>query len=292
MADKLNLHPKYRDDIDGLRALAVIAVILYHLGFSFIPGGFTGVDIFFVISGFLITQTIQKDIQNNKFTISYFYVKRIRRIVPALFVITLVTIFFSLLILPAYELKEFSLSVISVSTFTSNLFFWQNTDYFSVASELKPLLHTWSLGIEEQFYILFPIFMLLTKNLTYKKIIFWIFLFLLISFILSASPLGTNHIAANFFLPVTRFWELFMGSALAVGIKYISNNRKTLNNFIALIGLLLILFPMVVLNQSSIFPGINALYPVLGATLMIYTGAQSRTYISSFLSNQYIRDIG
>ena len=282
----------YRKDIDGLRAIAVLAVIFYHLDFSFVPGGFIGVDIFFVISGFLITQTILNDIQKKTFTISHFYVKRIHRILPALFVITLVTIFFSLLILPVNELKEFAMSIISVSTFTSNIFFWRHADYFSVAAELKPLLHTWSLGIEEQFYVLFPIFMLLTKNLTYKKIIFWLFLFLIVSFILSASPLATDHIRANFFLPVTRFWELLMGSILAVSIKYISNNNKTLNNIIALIGLLLLLIPVELLDYSSIFPGLNALYPVLGATLIIYSGTRNDTYVSSFLSNKYIRYIG
>ncbi|NOQ63820.1 MAG: acyltransferase family protein [Methyloprofundus sp.] len=282
----------YRKDIDGLRAIAVLAVILYHLDFTFTPGGFIGVDIFFVISGFLITQTIQKDIQENKFTISHFYVKRIRRIIPALFVTTLVTIFFSLLILPINELTEFALSVVSVATFTSNIFFWKHVDYFSVAAELKPLLHTWSLGIEEQFYILFPIFMWLTKKISHKKIILLILLFLLISFTLSASLLASGYITENFFLPITRFWEIFMGSALALSIKYISHNNKVINNFTAFIGLLLILFPMLVLNQNNIFSGMNGLYSVLGATLIIYTGAQNRTYVSSFLSNKYLQYIG
>ena len=282
----------YRNDIDGLRAIAVMAVILYHLDFTFVPGGFIGVDIFFVISGFLITQTIQKDILANKFTITHFYVKRIRRIVPALFVTTFVTILFALLILPINELKEFSLSLLSVSTFTSNIFFWRNLDYFSVAAELKPLLHTWSLGIEEQFYIIFPIFMLWTKNLTYIKILFWVLIFLFLSFALSVSPLGVDHPSANFYLPVTRFWELFMGAALALSIKYISNNSKYLNNFLALIGLLLILLPMVLLDQHSIFPGMNAFYPVAGATLIIYSGSGYKTFVSFFLSNKYIGYIG
>ena len=282
----------YRNDIDGLRAIAVLAVIFYHLGFTFIPGGFVGVDIFFVISGFLITQTIQKDIDENRFTITHFYVKRIRRILPALFVITSTTIFFSLLILPLNEIHEFSKSIVSVSTFTSNIFFWRYTDYFSVAAELKPLLHTWSLGIEEQFYILFPIFMLVTHKIIDKKILFWIFLFLLVSFLVSVSPLGMNHPVANFFLPITRFWELFMGSALAVGMKYINSGNKTINNFSAFLGLLLILLPMILLDQNSTFPGINALFPVLGASLIIYSASEKRTFLSSFLSNKYVRYIG
>lgn len=282
----------YRKDIDGLRAIAVIAVILFHLDFTFISGGFIGVDIFFVISGFLITQTIQKDILANKFTIRHFYVKRIRRIIPALFVTTFVTILFSFYILPVYELKEFSMSVLSVSTFTSNIFFWRHIDYFSVAAELKPLLHTWSLGIEEQFYILFPIFMLLTKKLTYKKILYWILIFLFLSFALSVSPLAVDHPKSNFFLPMTRFWELFMGSTLALSIKYISTNSRYLNNLLAMIGLLLILLPMALLDQHSTFPGMNAFYPVAGATLLIYSGTGDRTFVSFFFSNQYIRYIG
>jgi len=281
----------YRKDIDGLRALAVLAVIFYHLDFFFVPGGFIGVDIFFVISGFLITQTIQQDIQEKKFTITHFYIKRIRRIVPALFFITMIVILFSFFFLPKNELNEFLWSVVSVSTFTSNIFFWQHSDYFFVTSELKPLLHTWSLGIEEQFYIFFPVFMLLSYKLSNKKILLLLSIFLLSSFILSASPMATNHLNANFFLPFTRFWELLIGSLLALVIKY-NNCNKTINNFISLVGLLLIFISIVTLDSNSVFPGINALYPVLGAVLIIYSAASTTTYLSNILSIKYIRYIG
>ncbi len=281
----------YRKDIDGLRALAVIAVILSHLGFSFFSGGFIGVDIFFVISGYLITQTIQQDIQDKKFTISHFYIKRIRRIIPALFVVVTTTTLVSLFILPIYELKEFALSIVSVATFTSNIFFWFNSDYFSVASEIKPLLHTWSLGIEEQFYIVFPVFMLLTQKLIRKKVIYWILFFFMISFLLSVSSFGTNNPTTNFFLPMTRFWELLAGTILALSIKYIDYTNNFFNTILSFIGLILILFPMVLLDKYSTFPGINAFYPVLGAVLILYTGRKT-TYLALALSIPPIRYIG
>ena len=283
----------YRQDIDGLRAFAVLAVILYHLGVPFVTGGFIGVDIFFVISGFLITRTIQNDIAKGRFTIAYFYLKRIRRIVPALFVVTLSTMLFALFILPLSEMKEFAKSVVSVATFTSNLFFWLHSDYFSVAAELKPMLHTWSLGIEEQFYILFPIFMLVTVGVSDKKIIRWVVFFLLLSLLLSLSPFGVEHPTANFYLPITRFWELLVGVLLSLSMRFIHNENRVVNELLAFFGVLLIILPIFLLNQHSTFPGVNALYPVLGAALVIYTGrSRHQTLVSSFLSNTSVRYIG
>jgi peptidoglycan/LPS O-acetylase OafA/YrhL len=287
---------KYREDIDGLRAIAVLAVIFYHLDFPFISGGFVGVDIFFVISGFLITQTIYGDLDRDRFTISRFYIKRIRRIIPVLFFTTTITTIIATVLLPIDELEEFALSLFSVSIFSSNIFFWQNIDYFAVSAELKPLLHTWSLGIEEQFYILFPLFILWTRKLSYKLVIFWIALFMVISFIISASPIGVSHLQANFFLPITRFWELFIGVVLAMIIRdsrfKIEECCQNLNNALASIGLLLIIVPMFLLNHNSIFPATNALYPVIGSVLIIYSAHYSRTWLSDFLSHKVIRYMG
>lgn len=278
----------YRKDIDGLRAIAVIAVILYHLDFYLVPGGFLGVDIFFVISGYLITQSIRADIHGNKFTIANFYIKRIRRIIPALFFIVLATIILSLYILPKSELDEFAKSVISVGTFTSNIFFWRHIDYFSVAAELKPLLHTWSLGIEEQYYIVFPIFMLLTKNSPDKQIKFWITILLVASFIVHVSPIGTNHPAANFYLPYTRFWELLIGSLLALSVNNIRFS-KAYTNAISLLGLTFILFSIA---YDTGFPGTNALFATIGTALVIYAGNGQINFLTIALSNNYIRYIG
>jgi len=282
----------YYSAIDGLRAIAVISVILYHLDFSIISGGYVGVDIFFVISGFLITQSIREDIKKQNFSIYNFYIKRIRRIVPALFFVVLITTIFSFFILPINELIEFSKSVFSVSSFSSNIFFWRHLDYFSAASELKPLLHTWSLGIEEQFYIIFPVFMLVTSNVKEKLIIFWIIIILILSFLISVSPLGIEHPGANFFLPVTRFWELLVGSLLAFLIRYSIDKNKILNNFISIFGLILVISSIVFLTKNSVFPGVNALATVFGTALIIFTSNGGSSFLSVVLSNKYIRYIG
>ncbi|MCK5854336.1 MAG: acyltransferase [Sulfurovaceae bacterium] len=285
---------KYRKDIDGLRAIAVLAVLFYHLGFSFISGGFIGVDIFFVISGFLITQSIQNDLKDNIFTIKHFYIKRIRRIVPLLFVTTMVTMVVALFVLPIEDLKEFALSVTSVSLFGSNIFFWQHIDYFSVSAELKPLLHTWSLGIEEQFYIFFPLFMMWTATWRSKKVFIATAIFTFLSFALCASPFGASHIQANFFLPITRFWELFMGVLLALFLSRNSEikSNKTLDNILALLGLGFIISPLLLLDYNSIFPGINALYPVVGSVLIIYSGNRGESFLVAILSHKIVRYIG
>ena len=292
---------RYREDIDGLRAIAVLSVILYHLGFSFISGGFIGVDIFFVISGFLITQSIQNDLNSSIFTIRRFYIKRIRRIIPVLFVTTIATMLVAPFILPIEALKEFALSVTSVSLFSSNIFFWQHIDYFSVSAELKPLLHTWSLGIEEQFYIFFPLFMIWTATWRNKRVFIATAIFTLLSFSLCVSPVGVSHIQANFFLPITRFWELFMGVLLALFLsrktsssesEALAPNRTKLDNILALLGLGFIIAPLLLLDYNSIFPGINALYPVVGSALIIYSGHRGESFLVSILSNSIVRYIG
>jgi len=285
---------RYRKDIDGLRAIAILAVLFYHLGFSVISGGFIGVDIFFVISGFLITQSIQNDLNNNIFTIKHFYIKRIRRIVPVLFVTTIITMIVAIFILPIEALKEFALSVTSVSFFGSNIFFWQHIDYFSVSAELKPLLHTWSLGIEEQFYIFFPLFMMWTATWRSKKVFIVTVIFSFLSFALSASSFGLSHSQANFFLPITRFWELFMGVLLAL---FLSQKRemkrsKILDDVLALLGLGFIIAPLLLLDYNSVFPGINALYPVVGSALIIYSGERGESFLVPILSHKVVRYIG
>jgi len=284
----------YRKDIDGLRAIAVLSVIFYHLGFPFISGGFIGVDIFFVISGFLITQSIQHDLKRDVFTIKNFYIKRIRRIIPVLFLVTMTTLIASFFILGIEELKEFALSLISVSIFSANIFFWQNIDYFSVSAELKPLLHTWSLGIEEQFYIFFPLFMMWTATWRSKKVFIGTAIFTLLSFALCLSPFGASHIQANFFLPITRFWELFMGVLLALFLSRDSdvNYNHKIDNILALLGLGFIVAPLLLLDYNSLFPSINAFYPVLGAVLIIHSGYRGESFLVPILSNIIVRYIG
>jgi len=152
---------RYRPEIDGLRALAIIPVILFHAGFETFKGGFVGVDVFFVISGYLITGLILDEIKQGSFSIVRFYERRIRRILPALFFVCLVCIPFAWLWMLPSEFRDFSKSLAAVSLFVSNFYFWNKSGYFEAATELKPLLHTWSLAVEEQFYILFPLLLLL-----------------------------------------------------------------------------------------------------------------------------------
>jgi len=152
-------HMKYRPEIDGLRAVAVIPVILFHAGFDHLSGGFLGVDVFFVISGYLITTIILSEKDEGRFSLLNFYERRARRILPALFFIMLISLPFAWLWLLPSDHKDFSQSLVSVPLFSSNILFWLETGYFDAAAEMKPLLHTWSLAVEEQYYILFPLFL-------------------------------------------------------------------------------------------------------------------------------------
>ena len=160
----------YKPQIDGLRALAVLPVIFFHAGFKSFEGGFVGVDIFFVISGYLITKLILEDLYNNKFNLGNFYLRRARRLLPALFFVILTTIPFSIFLMSNDQLIYYSKQIFSVIFFISNFFFWKNSGYFDPESDLQPLLHTWSLAVEEQFYIFFPIFLILIFKYFKKKI--------------------------------------------------------------------------------------------------------------------------
>ena len=161
----------YKPQIDGLRAFAVLPVIFFHADFNYFEGGFVGVDIFFVISGYLITNIIIKDLSEKKFNLKNFYLRRARRILPILLFITIISLFASLILMTDEQLKFFSKQVFSVVLFFSNFFFWKNSNYFDPNSEIQPLLHTWSLGVEEQFYILFPLFLILVWTFFKKKLI-------------------------------------------------------------------------------------------------------------------------
>ena len=193
----------YRPEIDGLRAIAILLVIFYHAELTIFEdnifhSGFIGVDIFFVISGYLITNIIISDLYKNKFNLSNFYIRRSRRILPVLFFVTLTSITASIFFMSVEEIKFFSRQTISVVLFLSNFFFWKNTGYFDPNSELQPLLHTWSLGVEEQFYIFFPIFLILIWNFYKKKLVLTLFLISFFSLILC--QLGGN------FKIINRLW--------------------------------------------------------------------------------------
>ena len=259
----------YRPDIDGLRALAVIGVILFHADLG-LGGGFVGVDVFFVISGFLITSLILKDIKSNQFSLLGFWERRARRIFPALYVVTITTIGLSYLFLLPKDFEILGGSVIGLSFFSSNIFFLKNTNsYFSGSAEQMPLLHTWSLSLEEQFYIIVPIvFLLLFKWRQFDKL-FWVLsagalLSLLISIV------GTIHYeSASFYLLPTRAWELGAGSIIATSRPIKSYRLRTI---FSVLGILSILFSFIFYDRSSSFPGLSAVPPVLGAALIIWSG--------------------
>lgn len=278
----------YRREIDGLRTLAVLPVIFFHAGFQIFSGGFVGVDIFFVISGYLITSTILAEKQAGKFSLVSFYERRARRILPALFFVMLVCLPFARLWLLPDEMKAFSQSLVAVSTFSSNILFLRESGYFDTAAELKPLLHTWSLSVEEQYYLLFPIFLLVTWKLSNRLVIGMLFVIAVIS--LSAAQWGSiNQPAAAFYLLPTRGWELLIGAFLA--FYFIAKERnntevgKTFSQTVSLIGFLLINYAIFSFDKSTPFPSIYTLIPTLGSALIILF-ASPQTLVGRLLGSR------
>ncbi|GEM_PF-596824 len=260
---------QYRADIDGLRALAVLGVVLFHGGVSALSGGFIGVDIFFVISGFLITTIIDKDIGLNRFSYKNFWIKRIRRIFPAsLFCFVLAFIYFSFVLTP-HDYALFGKSLVSLGLFSSNIFFWRQSGYFSDNSELLPLLHTWSLSIEEQFYLFLPITIILLSYF-FKKHRDIIFGLLTLSSFVACIILTDIRPSGSFYLLPTRAWELGIGSLVAFYLrerKVSSNGPTSLALTFLSIGLMVI--PMFTFDKTTVFPGSMAMLPVSGAALFI-----------------------
>lgn len=287
---------KYRREIDGLRAVAVIPVIFFHAGFKAFEGGFVGVDVFFVISGYLITTIILSDMNNNKFSIVTFYERRARRILPALFFVMLCCLPFAWLWLLPNHLKDFSQSLTAISVFSSNILFWQESGYFGTASELKPLLHTWSLAVEEQYYVLFPLVLMALWKLRIR----WIFGSLIVVGVISlvASQWGAYHYpSATFFLLHTRGWELVIGALIAVyffykkeHVDFITSRKKT-SDFFGFVGLVLIFYSIFAFDKSTPFPSLYALIPTIGAGLIIIFST-SETKVGRFLGIKPIAGIG
>ena len=278
---------KYRSEIDGLRALAVVPVIFFHAGWSMFSGGYVGVDVFFVISGYLITSIISSDIDQGNFSFLKFYERRARRILPALFAVMFFCIPFSYFFMLPSQLKDFSQSLIAVVFFASNVLFFRESGYFGAVAEEKPLLHTWSLSVEEQFYVVFPLLLLLIWRLGEKKAIFVIAAIALFSFASSEYALERNEMAA-FFLSPFRFWELLAGSLAALAIrKYQPEGDGT----ISLLGLGLIFGPVFVFDETTPFPGTMAILPVLGSLLIILF-CSNATFVGRVLSNKLMVGLG
>lgn len=282
----------YRPDIDGLRALAVVPVVLYHLGFGLFPGGYVGVDVFFVISGYLITGIIQREIDAGQFSIITFYERRARRILPALFATLAVTSIVSTFILMPDELRDLGYSLIGVVTFCSNILFWKQTDYFAGPVEFKPLIHTWSLAVEEQFYIIFPIFLMLIARFYGRRYVRSTLILAIISFALSVIALDYDP-TGNYYLLPTRAWELMIGSLLAYR-RATPMTTPYIRECGAAVGFALIIGSALLLTEQSPFPGYNALWPCIGAALIIATGegSQAPTFVARLLGSLPFRGVG
>lgn len=272
----------YRADIDGLRAVAVLSVLAYHAVSRYFPGGYIGVDVFFVISGYLITGIIMREIEKNEFSLARFYERRIRRIYPALFAMLFFTIVATSILYDAYVFKDFSESVLATTFFFSNIYFWMQTGYFEGDALLKPLLHTWSLAVEEQYYIVFPLLMAILARYFKPKILQILIGIAAISFLGSIYVVGNNPSDA-FYLPHLRAWELLVGSILALNpVSSISNS--ILRNMLSMTGLGMIVIPVFMYSPETPFPGVAAAIPVLGTAFIIYSGIGEAILVNKLLS--------
>ncbi|NHQ74693.1 acyltransferase [Roseovarius gahaiensis] len=260
---------KYRAEIDGLRAVAVVPVILFHAGFEVFGGGYIGVDVFFVISGYLITSIILTEMNEGRFSLLNFYERRARRILPALFFVVLCCLPVAWFTLFPTDMKDFAQSLIAVATFSSNFLFWSESGYFDTAAEIKPLLHTWSLAVEEQYYIIFPVFLMLAWRWgtgRIVKILIGVFVFSL----LLAHWAAYQEPEAGFFLLPARAWELLAGAFIAFYVdKRTVAVRPALANALSALGLVAIAFAIFAYDSGTPFPSFYAVVPVAGVVAVI-----------------------
>ncbi|MXO49355.1 acyltransferase family protein [Erythrobacter vulgaris] len=265
----------YRRDIDGLRALAVVPVVLNHAGIPGFPGGFIGVDIFFVISGYLITGILAREIERDTFSIVHFYERRARRILPALGAVIAACFLAGWFFLLPDEMTTLGKNAIAAIAFVSNVaFWWTANDYFAESVALQPLLHTWSLSVEEQFYLFFPILLWFLAKFSRSVLLVSIAVLCALSF--AASIWATEHApTANFYLIFFRIWELGFGSLLALGSANLPHGRAAREIGSAL-GIALIVGSIVTLDEFSDFPGLSALPACLGSTLLIWAGSTEK----------------
>lgn len=302
-------HPKYRPDIDGLRALAVLAVVAFHAFPVWVRGGFIGVDVFFVISGYLISTIIFENLEKGTFSFSEFYARRIRRIFPALLLVLTACFAFGWFALLPDEFKQLGKHIAAGAAFVSNFVLWGEAGYFDNSADTKPLLHLWSLGIEEQFYIIWPPLLWLAWKRKFNLLTITIVV-AIASFVLNLDSIKQDPIA-TFYSPLTRFWELLCGSVLAwltlykldacVNIKNTvdrvlvavvygdrrESDGRLLSNVLSFIGFFLLIYGFWRINRELSFPGKWALVPVMGAVLIITAGSQAwvnRVFLSNRLA--------
>lgn len=259
---------KYRPDIDGLRAFAVLSVVLYHAFPTVVRGGYVGVDVFFVISGFLISSILFREMTEDRFSLTAFYGRRIRRIFPALAVCLAAVLAYGFVALMPFELAQLGKHVFFGASFLSNIALWSESGYFDSAASLKPLLHLWSLGVEEQFYILWPalLWMVFRIGAPVEKLLVALFL---LSFAINIA-LSTTSTSTAFYLPVSRFWELLAGAGLACRLKI--SIPPNVRSWMSLAGLAALVTSVALFTAGINFPGWPALLPVAGSMALIFAG--------------------
>ena len=280
----------YRADIDGIRGLAVLSVVLFHAQLLPGRGGFVGVDAFFVVSGWVITSLIVRQADRGTFSLALFYERRIRRLFPALSLVLVACSAIGLLILLPRDLEELGSSTIAASLFASNFFFWMKAGYFDSATEMKPLVHTWTLSVEEQYYLVFPVLLLLVHRLGRKRMVAAVEIAAAASFCASVWGVA-NYPFATFYLAPTRAWELLLGSLAALGVFPAARGRLA-SEGAGLVGLALFLYSALAFSGATTFPGTNALFPCVGALLMIQAGSGDGGLFTRALSARPLVYIG
>lgn len=291
-----NQHPHtlpYRSDIDGLRALAILPVVLFHAFPNFLPGGFIGVDIFFVISGYLITNILLNDLHHGSYSIKTFYVRRIKRIFPALICVLVFCLALGWIVLTAVEYRNLGKHLAGGAGFVSNIVLWREAGYFDASGDTKPLLHLWSLGIEEQFYIFWPLIIYWAFKWSWN-LRYLIVLIALGSFILNLIWSVKNPTMA-FYSPLSRAWELALGAFIAYQAHGfdVQKNQALMRyrNALSVLGFLLIIAGFIFINETSQFPGWWALLPVLGTAFLIMSGPVA--YVNRYiLTNKFFIGVG
>ncbi len=286
---KQSMPIKYRPDVDGLRAFSVLSVIVFHFHSDILPGGYVGVDVFFVISGYLISKLIISEIDNSTFSFVQFYERRIRRIFPAIFLMLFVGAAASFVFLTPTPFLKYANSAAAAALSVSNIYFYKHSGYFDLGANELPLLHTWSLAVEEQFYLLFPIIFLLGKRFLRLP---WLVIFVPLALIsLTISVVQTSFArTAAFYLPMSRSWEFLLGSVLALDILPKLGNKTA--EILSIVGVGVLAAAMVILDRGAPFPGWVALIPCLGACLIIHTGDGRVTAVGGLLSLRIVVIIG
>lgn len=278
---------RYRPEIDGLRAIAVVPVILFHGGVEVFRGGFVGVDIFFVLSGYLITSILLNDLEQGRYSIVKFYERRARRILPALLFVVLCSLPFAYAWMLPSELEDFGSSLIGVALFISNILFWQESGYFEASAELKPMLHTWSLAVEEQYYIVFPVFLALIWRVR-RALVLVSFLIVAALSLALAQWASENAPTANYYLAPMRFWEILAGSICAALLR---QDRLPVSDLAAGAGLALVIAANLLFTAATPTPSVWTLIPVVG-TMMIVLFAREDSHIARWLGNRAFVGIG